>query len=72
MGWRLIRETVDRFELLVQTIEYEKKYKAQKDLSEFYHVRTGIKNDFVKKWAEDALQEREEFWKSMGITSVLP
>ena len=63
---------MDRFELIVQTIEYEKKYKAQKDLSEFYHVRRGIKNDFVKKWAEDALQEREEFWKSKGITSVLP
>ena len=66
------RETVDRFELIVQTIEYEKKYKAQKDLSEFYHVRKGIKNDFVKKWADDALQEREEFLKSMGIKSVLP
>ena len=63
---------VDRFELLVQTIEYEKRYDAQKDLSEFYHVRKGIKNDFVKKWADDAMKEREEFWASKGINNPLP
>jgi len=60
---------VDRFELLCQTIEYEKHYNAQKDLSEFLHVRTGIKNDFVKKWTADALLEREAYWKSRGVES---
>jgi len=60
---------VDRFELLCQTIEYEKHYNAQKDLSEFLHVRTGIKNDFVKKWTADALLEREAYWKSRGMES---
>lgn len=58
---------VDRFELICQTIEYEKHYNAQKDLSEFLHVSTGIKNEFVKKWAEDALLEREAFWESKGV-----
>ncbi|KAL7275228.1 hypothetical protein RUND412_001843 [Rhizina undulata] len=62
---------VDRFELICQTIEYEKKYNAKKDLKEFLHVRTGIKNDFVKKWTEDALAEREVFWKEAGIESIV-
>ena len=55
---------------MCQTIEYEKKYDAQKDLKEFLHVRKGIKNDFVKAWAEDALLEREAFWKSKGVEST--
>ncbi|KAI5854267.1 HD domain-containing protein [Tricharina praecox] len=55
---------VDRFELICQTIEYEKQYNAEKDLSEFLHVRVGIKNDFVLKWVEDALLERAAYWKS--------
>jgi putative hydrolase of HD superfamily len=62
---------VDRFELLIQTIEYEKKYDAQKDLKEFLHVRTGIKNEFVRQWAVDAMKEREVFWKSKGIEKTV-
>ncbi|KAH8150253.1 uncharacterized protein LAJ45_05464 [Morchella importuna] len=62
---------VDRFELVCQCIEYEKKYNAKKDLKEFLHVRRGIKNEFVKKWAEDALREREAFWAAAGVESVV-
>lgn len=63
--------SVDRFELVCQCIEYEKKYNAKKDLKEFLHVRRGIKNEFVKKWAEDALREREAFWAAAGVESVV-
>lgn len=63
--------SVDRFELICQTIEYEKKYQAQKDLKEFFHVRRSIKNGVVLKWVEDVLREREAFWKSMGVESVV-
>lgn len=62
---------VDRFELVSQTIEYEKEYDAQKDLREFLHVRKGIKNDFVKKWVEDAMKERDAYWKSKGLVSIV-
>lgn len=62
---------MDRFELVCQTIEYEKKYQAKKDLKEFLHVRTGIKNEFVKRWVEDALRERESFWRASGEESVI-
>ena len=67
----LIFLLVDRFELVIQTIEYEKKYDAQKDLKEFLHVRKGIKNEFVKQWVVDAIKEREVFWKSKGIESMI-
>lgn len=63
--------SVDRFELICQTIEYEKKYQAQKDLKEFFHVRRNIKNGVVLKWVEEVLREREAFWKSMGVESVV-
>lgn len=66
-----MQSSVDRFELICQTIEYEKKFKAQKDLREFFHVRWSIKNGFVLEWVEDVLKEREAFWKSMGVDSVV-
>lgn len=62
---------VDCFELLCQTIEYEKKYKTEKDLNEFLHVRKRIQNDFVKKWVDDALVERKEFWAQHGKEAVI-
>jgi len=62
---------VDRFELVIQTIEYERKYDAQKDLKEFLHVRKGIKNEFVKQWVMDALKEREAFWRSKGVENIV-
>ena len=65
----LLTFLVDRFELLCQTIEYEKQYNAQKDLKQFLHVRKGIKNEFVNQWVADALLEREAFWKSKGLES---
>lgn len=66
-----MQTSVDRFELICQTIEYEKKYQAQKDLREFFHVRRGIRNGFVLEWVEDVLKEREAYWKSMGVDSVV-
>lgn len=62
---------MEYFEHLCQTIKYEEKYKNQKDPREFYHVREKIQNETVKKWAEDAMKEREAFWQSMKIESTL-
>ncbi|CCX09728.1 Similar to HD domain-containing protein YGL101W; acc. no. P53144 [Pyronema omphalodes CBS 100304] len=63
---------VDCFELVVQTIEYEKQYDAPKDLGEFLHVRKRIQNGFVLKWVEDALEERKAYWDEKGCTPSLP
>ncbi|KAF8416150.1 hypothetical protein EV426DRAFT_712667 [Tirmania nivea] len=56
---------VDKFELLCQAVEYEKKCEGQKDLSEFLWVANGIKTDYVKKWALDLLEERDSFWRDI-------
>lgn len=58
---------VDKYELLVQCIEYEKNNKT--DLKEFLWVKEAIKGDLVKGWAEDVIKEREQYMKS---TSQLP
>jgi putative hydrolase of HD superfamily len=63
---------VDCFELVVQTIEYEKQHDAPKDLGEFLHVRKRIQNGFVLKWVEDALKERKAYWDEKGQTPSLP
>ncbi|KAF8477178.1 hypothetical protein BDZ91DRAFT_688324 [Kalaharituber pfeilii] len=55
---------VDKFELLCQSIEYEKRYGAKKDFSEFLQVVNRIKTDYVKKWAQDLMKERKQFWET--------
>ncbi|TGZ84639.1 hypothetical protein EX30DRAFT_367786 [Ascodesmis nigricans] len=62
---------VDCFELICQTIEYEKQHKTTKDLNEFLHVRHKITNDFVLHWVDDALAERRAYWEKEGKTAPL-
>jgi putative hydrolases of HD superfamily len=68
----ILVKDVDKYELLVQAVEYERdtiergeKLEGLKDLSSFFGVRTGIKTDLVKGWAEDVMHERERIWKKM-------
>ncbi|KAL2129765.1 hypothetical protein VTI74DRAFT_7317 [Chaetomium olivicolor] len=53
---------IDKMELLLQMLEYEKRGKGRLDLGEFAYVKTKIVLDEVKAWAEELMQEREEFW----------
>lgn len=53
---------VDKVELLLQMIEYEKRGQGQLDLSEFTWVATKITLPEMKAWGQDILKEREEFW----------
>ncbi|KAK4243270.1 HD domain-containing protein [Corynascus novoguineensis] len=53
---------IDKMELLVQMVEYEKRGKGKLDLGEFAYVKTKIVLDEVKVWAEEIMKEREEFW----------
>ena len=48
---------IDCYELVLQTVEYEKRY--GKDLSEFLHVAKRVKTAYVKAWIEEALAERK-------------
>ncbi|KAL2177636.1 HD domain-containing protein [Thermothelomyces heterothallicus CBS 202.75] len=53
---------IDKMELLVQMVEYEKRGKGKLDLGEFAYVQTKIVLDEVKTWAEEIMKEREDFW----------
>lgn len=53
---------VDKIELILQMVEYERSEKPQLDLGEFTWVATKIVLPEVQAWAEEILKEREEFW----------
>ncbi|KAI5459751.1 HD domain-containing protein [Mariannaea sp. PMI_226] len=53
---------VDKIELLLQMIEYERRGQGQVDLGEFVYVSTRIALPEMKAWADEVLKEREEFW----------
>ncbi|KAK5725044.1 hypothetical protein LTR17_013335 [Elasticomyces elasticus] len=57
---------VDKVELLLQMVEYEKEKDGQLDLGEFAWVAKRIAMPEVKEWAEEILQERKVFWESKG------
>ncbi|KAF4629664.1 hypothetical protein G7Y89_g8484 [Cudoniella acicularis] len=53
---------VDKIELILQMVEYERVHDKKLDLGEFSWVATRIVLPEVKAWANDVLKEREEFW----------
>jgi putative hydrolase of HD superfamily len=74
---------VDKFELMVQTLEYERQHDSAKDLGQFMRVRSEIKTPEVAAWADQVLAERDKFWEgktkpetpcvaSEGAKSVTP
>ena len=62
---------VDKIELMLQMVEYEKTGRGKIDLSEFSGVATRIKLPEVKEWSAEVLEEREEFWKGFFDLGVL-
>lgn len=58
---------VDKFELLLQMVEYER---TGKDLSEFWHVEKGIKNEKLKECAAVLNEERMEQKKKLQEDSA--
>lgn len=57
---------VDKMELLLQMMEYERSHQARIDLGEFSHVVTRIVLPEVQAWAKELIAEREEFWAGHG------
>ncbi|KAL9117912.1 MAG: hypothetical protein Q9187_005549 [Circinaria calcarea] len=57
---------VDKLELVLQMMEYERKEEGRVDLGEFVWVSERIVLDEVKEWCAELLKEREEFWRGMG------
>lgn len=53
---------IDKVELLVQMVEYEKRGEGKVDLGEFAYVATRMVLPEMKAWAAEILKEREAFW----------
>lgn len=57
---------IDKMELVLQMMEYERARKGEIDLGEFSWVAERIVLPEVKQWCEEVLQERAAFWASLG------
>ena len=57
---------VDKVELILQMVEYERVHECQLDLSEFSWVATRVCMPEMKVWAQEIIDEREELWASKG------
>ncbi|KAF3768111.1 hypothetical protein M406DRAFT_355835 [Cryphonectria parasitica EP155] len=53
---------IDKMELVLQMVEYEKRGERRLDLGEFAWVATRLALDETKEWAQEVLREREEYW----------
>ncbi|KAL8649758.1 MAG: hypothetical protein Q9210_004207 [Variospora velana] len=57
---------VDKLELLLQMVEYERRGEGTVDLGEFVHVAKGIQLGEMKVWCREVLRERKAFWEGKG------
>jgi putative hydrolase of HD superfamily len=53
---------IDKIELILQMVEYERAHKKELDLGEFSWVATRIVLPEIKEWSEEIMKERELFW----------
>src|SRR5690606_22690165 len=53
----LFVKDVDKFELLLQMVEYERSH-PEKDLKEFWHVSKSIKSERINTWVSELNAER--------------
>lgn len=55
-------QDIDKVELLLQMVEYEKRGNGHINLSEFTYVATKLRLPEMKSWAQEILEDRTEFW----------
>ncbi|ODV96153.1 hypothetical protein PACTADRAFT_41023 [Pachysolen tannophilus NRRL Y-2460] len=60
-----IVKDIDKYELLLSAFHYEREYKGEKDLSEFFSARELIKTQEIAKIADELLKERDLFWRNI-------
>lgn len=58
---------VDKMELVLQMVEYEKQEEGRIDLSEFMRVAVRIELEEVKQWCREVLRERQAYWDGLPI-----
>ena len=57
---------VDKLELVLQMVEYERRGGGDRDLGDFVPVAERIVLKEMREWCADVLREREEFWRGVG------
>jgi len=60
---------VDKIELVLQMIEYERVQERKLDLGEFTWVASRVVLPECKEWAEELMKEREVFWDGKEHTT---
>ncbi|KAG4437932.1 hypothetical protein IFR05_006602 [Cadophora sp. M221] len=60
---------VDKIELILQMVEYERIHEHRLDLGEFSWVATRIVMPEVKEWSDALFKEREDFWAGKEHTT---
>jgi putative hydrolase of HD superfamily len=58
---------VDKIELVLQMVEYEKVKGGKLDLGEFSWVATRIQLPEVKEWCNEVIKDRENFWATTDM-----
>lgn len=56
---------VDKIELLLQMVEYERAHEGRLDLAEFTRVGDRVVLEEMKGWAGEVLEDRRRFWHQM-------
>lgn len=56
-------QDIDKIDLLLQAVEYEKDGKGKRDLGEFMGVARKLRTEAGKAWADEILLEREKLWE---------
>lgn len=60
---------VDKIELVIQMVEYERAHERKLDLGEFSWVSSKIVLPEVKEWSDELMREREAFWGNVEHTT---
>jgi putative hydrolases of HD superfamily len=56
---------IDKLELLLQMVEYEKSSDGSLDLGEFCYVASRIQSSDIRAWCDELLKERFDFWTGL-------
>lgn len=59
---------VDKIELLLQMVEYERSHNGETDLGEFSRVAKRVVLPEMQAWADELLVERASLWVGLGKT----
>ncbi|ODV62941.1 5'-deoxynucleotidase ASCRUDRAFT_6561 [Ascoidea rubescens DSM 1968] len=57
-----IVKSIDKFEMIIQAFEYEKRYKGKLNLEQFFTAINAIQVEEVRDMADELIKERNEFW----------